>query len=45
VRDLPAALRIAESMGRRVLITGSLFLVGEALAHFQMGGAVEVSAQ
>ncbi len=45
VRDLPAALRIAESMGRRTLITGSLFLVGEALAHFQASGAPEVSAQ
>ena len=45
VRDLPAALRIAESMGRRVLLTGSLFLVGEALAHFQARGTLEVSAQ
>jgi len=45
VRDLPAALRIAESMGRRMLITGSLFLVGEALAHFQAGAVLEVSAQ
>ena len=45
VRDLPAALRIAESMGRRILITGSLFLVGEALAHFQAAEVREVSAQ
>lgn len=45
VRDLPAALRIAESMGRRILITGSLFLVGEALAHFQAAEMREVSAQ
>ncbi len=45
VRDLPAALRIAESMGRRMLITGSLFLVGEALAHFQAAEVREVSAQ
>ena len=45
VRDLPAALRIAESMGRRTLITGSLFLVGEALAHFQAAEVREVSAQ
>ncbi len=45
VRDLPAALRIAESMGRPMLLTGSLFLVGEVLAHFQAGGALEVSAQ
>ena len=44
-RDLPAALRIAESMGRRMLITGSLFLIGEALAHFQAGEVRETSAQ
>ena len=45
VRDLPAAIRIASSMERRTLITGSLFLVGEALAHFQAGGLRETSAQ
>ena len=45
VRDLPAALRIAESMGRRTLIAGSLYLVGEALAHFQDAEMREVSAQ
>ena len=45
VRDLPAAIRIAGSMERRTLITGSLFLVGEALAHFQAGERRETSAQ
>ena len=45
VRDLPAAIRIASSMERRTLITGSLFLVGEALAHFQAGEVRETSAQ
>ena len=45
VRDLPAAIRIAGSMERRTLITGSLFLVGEALAHFQAGEVRETSAQ
>jgi dihydrofolate synthase/folylpolyglutamate synthase len=45
VRDLPAAIRIAQSMERRTLITGSLFLVGEALAHFQQQPPPEVSAQ
>lgn len=45
VRDLPAAIRIASSMERRTLITGSLFLVGEALAHFQAGPPPEPSAQ
>jgi dihydrofolate synthase/folylpolyglutamate synthase len=35
VRDLPAAIRIAQSMERCTLITGSLFLVGEALAYFE----------
>jgi len=34
VRDLPGAIRIASSMERRTLITGSFFLVGEALAYF-----------
>ena len=45
VRDLPAAIRIAASMERRTLITGSLFLVGEALAHLQAGAVREASAQ
>ncbi len=45
VRDLPAAIRIAQSMERRTLITGSLFLVGEALAHFEAQPPPEASAQ
>jgi dihydrofolate synthase/folylpolyglutamate synthase len=45
VRDLPAAIRIAQSMERRTLITGSLFLVGEALAHFEKKERSETSAQ
>ena len=45
VRDLPAAIRIASSMERRTLITGSLFLVGEALAHFQASETREASSQ
>ena len=45
VRDLSAAIRIAGSMERRTLITGSLFLVGEALAHFHAGETRETSAQ
>jgi dihydrofolate synthase/folylpolyglutamate synthase len=45
VRDLPAAIRIASSMERRTLITGSLFLVGEAIAHFQSAAPPEISAQ
>ena len=45
VRDLAAAIRIAASMGRRTLLTGSLFLVGEALAHFHDGEVRETSAQ
>ncbi len=45
VRDLAAAIRIAASMGRRTLLTGSLFLVGEALAHFHAGEVREMSAQ
>jgi dihydrofolate synthase/folylpolyglutamate synthase len=45
VRDLPAAIRIAQSMERRTLITGSLFLVGEALAHFEQQPPPEISAQ
>ncbi len=45
VRDLPAAIRIAQSMERRALITGSLFLVGEALAYFEQLPKPEVSAQ
>ena len=45
VRDLGAAIRIAQSMERRALITGSLYLVGEALAHFEKTGPPEASAQ
>ena len=45
VRDLPAAIRIAEAMERRTLITGSLFLAGEALAHFENRPPPERSAQ
>ena len=45
VRDLPGAIRIASSMERRALITGSLFLVGEALAYFSQSGGPERSAQ
>lgn len=45
VRDLPAAIRMAMSMERRTLITGSLFLVGEALAHFEQIAPPEASAQ
>jgi dihydrofolate synthase/folylpolyglutamate synthase len=45
VRDLPGAIRIAQSMERRTLITGSLFLVGEALAYFEKSGPPEASAQ
>lgn len=45
VRDLPAAIRIAQSMERRTLITGSLFLAGEALAYFETQPAPERSTQ
>jgi dihydrofolate synthase/folylpolyglutamate synthase len=45
VRDLPAAIRIAESMERRCLVTGSLFLAGEAIAHFEARTPPERSAQ
>ena len=45
VRDLTAAIRIARSMERRTLITGSLFLVGEALAHFGAQPSPTPSAQ
>ncbi len=45
VRDLPAAIRIAQGMERQTLITGSLFLVGEALAHFERIAPPETSAQ
>ena len=45
VRDLPAAIRIAQSMERRTLVTGSLFLAGEALAFFESQPAPEQSAQ
>jgi dihydrofolate synthase/folylpolyglutamate synthase len=45
VRDLPGAIRIASSMERRTLITGSLFLVGEALAFFERSTRAERSEQ
>jgi len=45
VRDLPGAIRIASSMERRTLITGSLFLVGEALAYFDQSPPPEKTAQ
>ncbi len=45
VRDLSAAIRLATTMERRTLITGSLFLVGEALTHFQSTEPPEISAQ
>jgi dihydrofolate synthase/folylpolyglutamate synthase len=45
VRDLPAAIRIAQSMERRALITGSLFLAGEALAYFEAQPPPAPSAQ
>jgi dihydrofolate synthase/folylpolyglutamate synthase len=38
VGDLGAALTEAEVHGERVLVCGSLFLVGEALAHFDPHG-------
>jgi len=45
VRDLPGAIRIASSMERRTLITGSLFLVGEALAYFEKSPPPERTSQ
>jgi dihydrofolate synthase/folylpolyglutamate synthase len=45
VRDLPAAIRIAQSMERRTLITGSLFLAGQAIAFFEEQAPPEMSAQ
>ncbi len=45
VRDLPAAIRFAQADARRTLITGSLFLAGEALALFEAKPAPERSAQ
>ncbi|MEP6669736.1 MAG: hypothetical protein ABJF10_11320 [Chthoniobacter sp.] len=45
VRDLPAALRFAQADARKTLITGSLFLAGEALALFQAQPAPERSTQ
>lgn len=45
VRDLPAAIRIAQSMERRTLITGSLFLAGQAIAFFEEQAPPEVSTQ
>jgi dihydrofolate synthase/folylpolyglutamate synthase len=43
-RDLASALRVAHSEPERVLLTGSLFLVGEALAQLA-GDVMEVSLQ
>lgn len=44
--DLPAALNAALQQNERILIAGSLFLVGEALAHLGLAeGAQEFSAQ
>jgi dihydrofolate synthase/folylpolyglutamate synthase len=44
--DLPTALADARTHGERTLIAGSLFLVGEALAHLGlMEGEQEMSAQ
>lgn len=45
IRHLPAAIRLAQGMERQVLITGSLFLVGEALAYFEKAAPPESSAQ
>jgi dihydrofolate synthase/folylpolyglutamate synthase len=36
--DLPRALEIAKATGHKILITGSLFLAGEALALFDANG-------
>jgi dihydrofolate synthase/folylpolyglutamate synthase len=44
--DLPHAIEIARPDANRVLITGSLFLVGEALAFFdEPGSKPEISEQ
>lgn len=44
--DLSAAIDAASESGSRVLITGSLFLIGEAIAHFdQRDAPLERSAQ
>ena len=45
MRNLPAALALAQSLSRRTLITGSLFLVGESLAHFQNTPLENLSTQ
>jgi dihydrofolate synthase/folylpolyglutamate synthase len=45
VRDLPAAIRFAQGDARRTLITGSLFLAGEALALLEAQPPPERSAQ
>jgi len=45
IRDLPRAIHLAQGMERQVLITGSLFLVGEALAYFEKAVPPEASAQ
>lgn len=45
-KNLPDALQLAQSQTSRILITGSLFLVGEALAHFgEADSAPEISSQ
>ncbi|HEX8297243.1 MAG TPA: folylpolyglutamate synthase/dihydrofolate synthase family protein [Chthoniobacteraceae bacterium] len=44
--DLAAAIQLAEQAPEPILICGSLFLIGEALAHFDSNGSpVERSAQ
>jgi dihydrofolate synthase/folylpolyglutamate synthase len=43
--DFPSALRLAAHHNDPILVTGSLFLVGEALAHLQGGARFEASAQ
>ena len=44
--DFPSALNAALQHSERVLVAGSLFLVGEALAHLGLAeGTQEFSAQ
>jgi hypothetical protein len=43
--EIGSALRAAEQYDDPILITGSLFLVGEALAYFEGGGSFEPSTQ
>ncbi|HEX8312918.1 MAG TPA: folylpolyglutamate synthase/dihydrofolate synthase family protein [Chthoniobacteraceae bacterium] len=42
---LDTALTAAQQFHEKVLITGSLFLVGEVLARFQTGSSAELSSQ